>query len=236
MTKHHSEISDEKIDQAYQSALNELEPNALVEQRIKKAAHAQVKAKTSDWASFPMWARAASVAGVAVLGWWLYQPAEQVAPPSTFIEFDSPQAITSEAMPPTQTEEMRYQAMTEQPERMATQSVASIAADSTSFALPKQQTEQQSKQQSLAVEPQSVESCLAQIIPQQMQAQELQALPQELASQQAEQKHSIHWNNQEWQLRSHGSEWYLIQPDGTPQQGVKIPPAIWQQCKSPAEN
>ncbi|MBD1390449.1 hypothetical protein IC617_13490 [Neiella sp. HB171785] len=65
--------TDAELEQAYQQAVAQLEPNAEVDEALRLKAHSQLR-KGRDWASVPMWARAASVIGVAVVGWWLWQP------------------------------------------------------------------------------------------------------------------------------------------------------------------
>ena len=76
--------SDQQIDQAYQQALNQLEPSELLDKRIQNIAKQQAnqsrKAKSYSWAAAPWWASAASLACVGVLGWWLVT--EISVPPS----------------------------------------------------------------------------------------------------------------------------------------------------------
>ena len=65
--------TEEQFEKAYQKALSELQPSELVEHSILSKARAQTR-HGNDWAVFPVWARVASVAGIATLGWWLWSP------------------------------------------------------------------------------------------------------------------------------------------------------------------
>ncbi|MBW8190476.1 hypothetical protein K0504_05450 [Neiella marina] len=67
------DTSDNRLEQAYREAIDAMAPPSKLDEHILKQAHQQAP-KGRDWASFPNWARAASVVGVAVLGWWLWQP------------------------------------------------------------------------------------------------------------------------------------------------------------------
>ncbi|WP_432459751.1 hypothetical protein [Agarivorans sp. QJM3NY_25] len=72
--------SDAQIDQAFQRAIDPLQPSPELDQQILNLAEQQTKqakvvplVRRKSWAGAPLWASAASIGCVGVLGWWLWQ-------------------------------------------------------------------------------------------------------------------------------------------------------------------
>ncbi|MCM2680048.1 hypothetical protein [Echinimonas agarilytica] len=230
MTEPKTPVTDDQIDSAYQDALNQLEPNKLVEQRIRNTAHERVK-KTSDWASFSMWARAASVVGVAVLGWWLWQPGLLELQQSEH----APLASTPFEDQPAAPEQLRSEARIVETERAEMQADA-LARREEIHAVA------QSKMKSLARQPNTQGSAIAaqkSTLKQQyclmselgkVETLDANQAPQDFVRSELDSAPLLSWQRRTWKVVQRSERWYLVNDDSETLEWRVIPSATMLKC------
>ena len=219
MDKSKFPIRDDQIDDAYQQAIRELEPSQQVEQTIKSLAHGTIQ-KSTDWAAFPMWARAASLTGVAIMGWWLLTPNSQqeMTPELDLLQVPG----MSEDLIDGGVESQKVD--TESAQRMEPAMVAPLH---TAKAAPEQQA--LTKEQASRAKP-TFRQCLQTQLEQNNGLNIEPGLPQGVAQGQLEWAQILQWQGYEWRAVKQGRDWYLVSSGQQGWEKAKLPEDLVQKC------
>lgn len=246
--KQSQQPSDSRLEQAYREAIDNMAPSADLDQQIIQQAHQQAP-KGRDWAAFPMWARAASVVGVAVLGWWLWQPGLPHDPMTVRHDYDAPVEAIQSAQPPQQ--KAYATADGNKRERLEVESVqreVELAARAKQQADALEAKEQARQQEQERVAQHKLQQAQRQADQQQTEQQlkfnfclqyklasytelpQSTVLPDGADVSQLASQPTIEWQQQQWHLLEHKEAGYLIRAQGDGWLLMSIPQADLTIC------
>ncbi|GGA79684.1 hypothetical protein GCM10011369_22050 [Neiella marina] len=241
--------SDGDLEKAYYQAVTELQPKAEVDEAIRLQAHSQLR-KGRDWASVPMWARAASVIGVAVVGWWLWQPDLIEWRPqtdNTIVENQVPMEVATEdamAAAPTSVEpkspppssadalESQFAAAEVAKEQQAAEQVQQQAREAEQALVARHKLEQAQRQAERQHSEQLLKFsfCLQYKLARRDDLVISNDLPDGTDSGSVLSGPSIEWQEQPWQLVEIAQTAYLVRAEGDNWQVAKVPAEDFTVC------
>lgn len=247
--KQNQQPSDSQLEQAYREAIDNMAPSAELDQKIIQQAHQQVP-KARDWAAFPMWARAASVVGVAVLGWWLWQPNLEHDPMTVRHHYETPVEAT-QAAPESPQQKAYASAEADQRQRLQVESAqreielaSQVKQQADAVEVMKQARQQEQErvaqhklqQAQRQAEQQQTEQqlkfnfCLQYKLASHTELPQAAALPDDADVSQLTSQPTIEWQQQQWHLLDHQGAGYLVRAEGDGWLLVTIPQADLTIC------
>lgn len=225
-------VTDEQIDKAYHQALSELEPSELVDQRIQQLAHSSVL-KNAHWSAFSVWARVASLAGVAVLGWWLLTPGPHSSPESE-VEVVQLSGV-KEGATKTQAQKQSADEFTQSSESMEVVAKPRATLPEDAMVVTGIESAAKPPAAALRLETKSTPT-FRQCLQSQLASQELpqaeSGLPEGVRPTQLEWAQKVRWQNFYWRAIRQGTDWYLVRAEGTGWQQVKLPEHVIMACQN----